>query len=108
MNNLSDIKKVLLMKQEELQQRISTTQSTEREETKGGEDDNAQLWEASEIRDDLDDEAEAELGEVNKALARLDAGQYGTCSSCGKPIGETRLKAVPYASLCMNCAEAEA
>jgi DnaK suppressor protein len=108
MIDLNEMKKVLLMKQEELQQRITNTQAAEREETKGEQDDNAQLWEASEIRDDLDDEAAAELGEVQQALVRLDAGQYGACASCGKPIGETRIKAVPYASLCITCAEATA
>jgi DnaK suppressor protein len=106
MIDLNEMKKILLVKQEELQQRITNTQAAEREETKGGQDDNAQLREASEIRDDLDDEAAAELGEVQQALVRLDAGQYGACASCGKPIGEARLKAVPYAALCITCAEA--
>jgi len=43
--------------------------------------------------------------EVNQALARLDAGEYGLCSECEEPIAEARLKALPYATLCIQCAE---
>jgi DnaK suppressor protein len=38
-------------------------------------------------------------------LARLDAGEYGECKSCGEPIAEARLKALPYVTLCIQCAE---
>lgn len=105
MPDLNEVKKNLLTTQAELQKRINDTQSAERQETREGSDDNAKLWEASELRDDLDNEAAGELEEVNQALARLDAGGYGTCTSCGKPIGEARLEAVPYAALCINCAD---
>ena len=33
----------------------------------------------------------AELAQINRALTQLDAGSYGTCSNCGKPIGDGRL-----------------
>lgn len=44
------------------------------------------------------------LDEVEKALAKLDAGTYGVCESCGKPIAAARLEAMPAAKLCMDCA----
>ena len=44
------------------------------------------------------------LADVDAALARIDAGSYGTCSSCGQPIGDDRLEAMPTARLCMACA----
>jgi len=44
------------------------------------------------------------LADVDRALARLDDGTYGTCESCGKPIGDARLEAMPTARLCMACA----
>jgi RNA polymerase-binding transcription factor DksA len=49
----------------------------------------------------LEENAERILSEVNDALARLDAGTYGTCLVCGDPIPEERLAAVPYATLCV-------
>jgi DnaK suppressor protein len=47
------------------------------------------------------------LGEVDRAIARIDAGAYGVCTGCGKRIGEARLKAVPAADMCIQCKEAE-
>jgi RNA polymerase-binding protein DksA len=44
------------------------------------------------------------LDEVEDALGKLDAGSYGVCESCGKPIGVARLEAMPAARLCMECA----
>ncbi len=45
----------------------------------------------------------AQLARVIAALARLDAGEWGRCVSCGKPIGERRLRAVPEAIRCAQC-----
>lgn len=43
------------------------------------------------------------LHEVHAALARMDAGTYGTCESCGSEIPPERLEARPYARLCITC-----
>ena len=49
-----------------------------------------------------------ELVLIREALRRLDEGTYGICEMCGLPIGRARLKAKPYARMCVNCkAEAE-
>ena len=48
-----------------------------------------------------------ELLEVEAAFARLDDGSYGKCETCGKPIGEDRLKARPTARLCVDDQKAE-
>jgi RNA polymerase-binding transcription factor DksA len=50
----------------------------------------------------LEENAEHLLAKVEGALGRLDAGTYGTCVICGRPIDEERLKAVPYAKLCID------
>lgn len=105
MSDSEKIKKRLLALQAELQQRIERTQSEERHEVEEGDDTTAQLWQASEIRDGLNDEAVAELGDIGRALARLDAGEYGICTSCGEPINPARVEALPYAELCIECAE---
>ena len=44
------------------------------------------------------------LEETEDALAKFDAGTYGNCESCGQPIGEARLDAMPAARLCISCA----
>jgi DnaK suppressor protein len=55
----------------------------------------------------LDDNVRAALTDVEKALARMEAGTYGTCERCGEEISPSRLEAIPTASLCIKCKEAE-
>ncbi|HEX2824481.1 MAG TPA: TraR/DksA C4-type zinc finger protein [Streptosporangiaceae bacterium] len=43
------------------------------------------------------------LDQGERALQRIDAGTYGVCESCGKPIGKARLLAFPRATLCVEC-----
>lgn len=50
---------------------------------------------------------ETVLNEVNDALARMDAGTYGTCVDCGKEIPIERLEARPYAIRCIEDQERE-
>jgi DnaK suppressor protein len=47
------------------------------------------------------------IDQINGALARIDEGSYGTCERCGRPIDAARLKALPHASLCMDCKRRE-
>lgn len=43
------------------------------------------------------------LDQVERALARMDKGTYGICERCGQEIDYARLKALPYAALCIRC-----
>src|SRR3954453_14489669 len=45
---------------------------------------------------------DAELVDVESALRRLAAGEYGTCEICGRPIGEARLRVRPATRFCVN------
>ncbi|MFB3738431.1 MAG: TraR/DksA family transcriptional regulator [Candidatus Velamenicoccus archaeovorus] len=47
------------------------------------------------------------LNKIDRALERMDEGTYGVCSRCGKPIEKARLKALPYADLCIKDAQAQ-
>ncbi len=47
------------------------------------------------------------LTQNERAIARIDAGTYGTCESCGEPIGKARLQAFPRATLCVSCKQRE-
>lgn len=51
----------------------------------------------------LDREIEASLDQVQEALARWNAGTYGTCMRCGKQIPEKRLQALPEALYDIEC-----
>lgn len=46
--------------------------------------------------------ASEQLEAIDAALARIDAGTYGRCETCGKPIGEARLEAIPAARFCID------
>jgi DnaK suppressor protein len=47
---------------------------------------------------------EVSLERIDRALAKLDEGTYGTCEGCGKPIPEKRLEAMPDSVHCVDCA----
>ncbi len=53
----------------------------------------------------LDDEARETVQKIDGALRRIKEETYGTCVHCGKPINQKRLEAIPYATLCIECAE---
>ncbi|QDT01732.1 General stress protein 16O [Rubripirellula lacrimiformis] len=62
---------------------------------------------ADSVQDELNSqliEAESrELTAINDAITRFDQGCYGDCEGCGKPIPLTRLRAIPYATDCIDC-----
>ncbi len=45
----------------------------------------------------------AELGDIDAALERIQAGTYGTCTDCGVIIAPARLNAYPTAKRCIDC-----
>ena len=47
------------------------------------------------------------LNRVEEALHKIEDGTFGVCETCEKPISIKRLKAVPYAKLCIKCKEDE-
>jgi DnaK suppressor protein len=48
------------------------------------------------------DRADRHLADIDRALERLERGEYGVCEACGEPIGSTRLRARPAARLCLR------
>jgi RNA polymerase-binding protein DksA len=55
----------------------------------------------------LEENSEHVLAEIDSALDRIEAGAYGTCRTCGQPISEERLEAIPYATQCIDCKRRE-
>jgi DnaK suppressor protein len=64
--------------------------------------DNATETYLRELDGGLEENAEHLIAEIDGALGRIEDGTYGTCVVCGKPIGEERLEAIPYARLCID------
>ena len=54
----------------------------------------------------LDQRGHAEIGAIDRALARIAAGSFGTCAGCGGRIPTSRLEALPAADRCLRCATA--
>jgi len=101
--NIEHLKQRLIEKQREL---VADTARLEAEARASGE---------AEVRDYSDDAVTSEetsesieedrlasdtLTQVRDALRRVDAGTYGKCSVCGRPIDQARLEAVPWARYC--------
>jgi RNA polymerase-binding transcription factor len=55
-----------------------------------------------ELDEGLEEGAVQMLGQIERALAKLEDGTYGTCERCGREIGEERLRARPWALLCID------
>ena len=53
----------------------------------------------------LDEQGRREMEAIQAALARLDAGTYGLCGTCGEAISAARLTAMPMARRCVACQE---
>jgi DnaK suppressor protein len=51
----------------------------------------------------LREREEQHLGLIEAALRRVDAGTFGLCQTCGKPIAPERLEALPWAPDCIDC-----
>src|SRR5205807_10578184 len=51
----------------------------------------------------LSAQAQGAVEEIDVALAKITNGTYGYCEQCGQPIPKARLKALPYAALCVAC-----
>jgi RNA polymerase-binding protein DksA len=92
---------------QEIESRTARTSESERaNELSGYEDHPADL--ASETFEREKDIAIAEsveslLHRVETALEKLERGSYGICDACGRPIKKARLRALPFATLCLAC-----
>jgi len=108
---VEEMKQVLIEQKTEIIERVKSKSS-----------DIRQIIETMETKDSIDIAADAIDGnmleaigtqEMNKirlidsALTRIEQGKYGICMKCGKKIAEERLRALPFALLCIDCKSAE-
>jgi len=55
----------------------------------------------------LDEQEQKEIQAINRALARMELGEYGSCEVCGKGIELDRLETIPWTSVCSKHARTE-
>lgn len=101
---LTDRKAQLLARRADLTRRMSAAEAELESHSSRDWDDQALLRESDEVLSGLGLSAQAELRMVDAALARVDAGTFGTCARCGSDIEPERLDAVPYTPFCRDCA----
>jgi DnaK suppressor protein len=110
--NTEQVRERLLAERDRLREvrdaatRLSTsaTEATEREVTAVDQHPAEQATETLERELDLGvlQSVEAELAALQAALDRLEAGAYGICEICGKPVADARLEAMPATRYCIE------
>jgi RNA polymerase-binding transcription factor DksA len=88
----------------ELTSRIETIEADLRQPLAADSEEQAVDREGDEVLEGLEQASLDEIMQIKGALDRIANGSYGDCTSCGEPIADARLKAMPTASRCMNCA----
>lgn len=107
MKEYAEVRDQLLNMLEELDDRLGKiTNDVRHVDNPLSKDFSEQATEAEndEVIDAIGNATRAEVEKIRQAIVRIDAGTYGICQSCGEPIKKERLAAVPYATLCINCA----
>ncbi|MCK5002165.1 MAG: TraR/DksA family transcriptional regulator [Gammaproteobacteria bacterium] len=108
MPSLENVKKQLLSLREEYTHRIDAIEVETHHKEEPVEKDFAEQATQSENDDvlaALDDEAQQMVMQIDAALGRIEQGTYGICKACSEPIQDGRLQAIPFAEMCISCAE---
>jgi len=108
MTNSSNYKSKLLALRNDLTQRVSAINKDLHHEEIAIEKDFAEQatqLENDEVLNSLSDEAKARVMQIDKALLRIKNSTFGRCGECSADIDPKRLDAVPYAELCITCAQ---
>lgn len=103
---LNKLRDVLLIRREALRKALDGDLNMLQSFSQEGGDvmDAAMDTAQDEISSQLVEVESRELSQIEDALNRLRSGHYGDCENCNKVIPLARLQAVPYATLCIECA----
>jgi RNA polymerase-binding transcription factor DksA len=88
-------------------QRVQADLRREKDPLAKDSSDAAIQLENDEVLQAIDAAARGEIEAIDAALARLDAGQFGSCERCGSDIEIERLHAIAYATTCGACSKAD-
>ena len=97
------IRRALLDKRAELLSSLGPENIRVITSTRVGEEDQAQVFHDEFVALRLNSLGYEQLQMVEEAIDRLDAGNYGRCLACSKPIALLRLQAMPWARYCVIC-----
>jgi RNA polymerase-binding protein DksA len=100
----SRLRQQLLQKKVELESRLERITANLRRGLEADSAERAKQLEDRDVVDTLGNEARAELANIAATLAKMEAGRFGLCTSCGEQIADVRLEAYPYAEECIVCA----
>ncbi len=103
MVDISKIRDQLESRLEILNQRIGEIGGDLRTAPSANLEEQATETQGDQVLKGVEGSAVIEAQQIHAALTRIGAGTYGVCSTCGEPIGEKRLQALPYAIQCMDC-----
>lgn len=98
------IREQLESRLQNLNQRIDEIEGDLRTAPSADFEEQATETEGDQVLEGVEDSARIEAQQIHSALQRITEGSYGECMTCGEPIGEQRLEALPYALQCINCA----
>lgn len=88
----------------ELQKRLASIKKDVTQSHSGDSSEQAQERENDEVVDAIGNETAQSIRVIQSALERISDGSYGVCENCGQDVSEGRLKAIPEATRCVNCA----
>ncbi len=100
------VKKKLLEMKEDLFKRVQEIKKKEEEtlgDTVGDNVDFASSSQSREILYELSDTERQILEDINITLKKMEEKKFSICEKCEKKIEAKRLKAIPYARLCLKC-----
>ncbi|MBB4215471.1 dimethylmenaquinone methyltransferase [Rhizobium anhuiense] len=103
--HLEKHKAILDQRRRELQTRLQAIEHDFVQPRNPDDDDRATERNNDEVLEELGEAGQKELLAVQAALERIQAGTFGTCVKCGRPISERRLDAVPHTPFCQSCAQ---
>ena len=104
MNKYEDMKIKLEVKREELEERLGRIRISKRKEHDKDFSEQASERENDEVVDTLGENIIKELEQIENSLKRMERNEYNICASCNDFINDERLFALPYTSLCIECA----
>ena len=103
-----EIRKKLFIQRRDLFRQVAQTEEellwletdVESEVEERGQEERMVQW-----LDRMDARMKAQIEAIDRALVKLETGQYGKCEACGKDIPQPRLEALPATGCCLSCAE---